>query len=154
MFKSKSPKVSIGRGGSKWVFPLILIVAVVAAVVVIIILTKPFGSSIVGEFEHGEEVTAEVKTGEYQAVFLDNNQVYFGKVTSSLSAQFITLEDVYYIQATGPSEDGSTNLVKLGNETHGPEDKMSLNRDHILMVENLKGESKIVQAIESYKASH
>ena len=150
MFK-KSPQVSFSKGAPKWLMPLIFVIIIAAVIAGLVYFTQPFGTTITEDFEHGEEVAPTVKTGEYQAVFLTNGQVYFGKVTSSLTAQFITLEDVYYI---GPSvgETDETNLIKLGNETHGPEDKMQINRDQVVMVENLKGESKIVQAIESFKA--
>ncbi len=153
MFSNKSPQVSVNQGAPKWLMPVILIIVIAAVIGGLLYFTQPFGTSITEDFEYGEEVTASIATGEFQAVFLTNNQVYFGKVTSSLEAQYVVLEDVYYIQATGPAEDGGTNLIKLGNETHGPEDKMSINRDHILMVENLKGDSQIVQAIAEHQAS-
>lgn len=152
MFK-KSPQVSINKGAPKWLMPVIFIIVIAAVIGGLIYYTQPFGSSITEDFEHGEEVTPTVATGEYQAVFLNNSQVYFGKVTSSLEAQFIILEDVFYIQPATAAEQTGTSLIKLGNETHGPEDKMSINRDHVLMVENLKGDSQIVQAIADYKTS-
>lgn len=42
-------------------------------------------------------------------------------------------------------------LIKLGNELHGPVDEIQLNSDHILFVEDLKQESRIVRAIEQFK---
>ena len=152
MFK-KTPHLSVNQGAPKWLMPLIFVVVLLVVIAGLIYFTKPFGTSLTEDFEHGEDVTPVMATGEYQAVFLTNSQVYFGKVTSSLNAQYVILEDVFYIQASAPTETGGTNLIKLGNETHGPEDKMSINRDHVLMVENLKGDSQIVQAIAEYKAS-
>ena len=94
--------------------------------------------------------------GTYQAVFLDNNQVYFGKLSSERS-QYPVLRDIYYLQA---NRDGSTpvsvddvNLVKLGGELHGPVDEMRINRDQILLIEDLKNDSQVVDAINRYKAS-
>ena len=91
----------------------------------------------------------------YQAVFLSNNQVYFGKL-SNQNSQYPVLRDIYYLQVTQPLQPSSpqpnVNLVKLGSELHGPVDEMVINRDHILFIEDLKPESQVVAAIESTKA--
>lgn len=95
-------------------------------------------------------------SGKYQAVFLTNNQVYFGKV-SNLGSSFPTLTDIYYLQVTQalqPKTNGTQpqiNLVKLGGELHGPEDLMRINKDQILFVEDLKADSQVVNAIKDYK---
>ena len=101
----------------------------------------------------------------YQAVFLSNGQVYFGKIKET-NQQFTTLSDTYYlvrgepIQAQEPTEEGEAQqqiafgLRKLGeSETHAPIDEMRINRDHVLFIEELKGEGPVVQAIKSHKAS-
>ncbi len=44
-------------------------------------------------------------------------------------------------------------LIKLGEELHGPEDSMILNKDQILFVEQLKDDGKVVKAIADYKAN-
>lgn len=96
----------------------------------------------------------------YQAVFLSNSQVYFGKLTSR-SAQYATLTDIYYLQFAQPPQpqrDGqqqtpNVTLVKLGNELHGPIDKMEINRDHIVFIEDLRADSQVIAAIDAYKNS-
>lgn len=100
----------------------------------------------------------------YQAVFLTNGQVYFGHLNplSTFGANYI-LTDVYYLQTAesknqmggSPSaemKDQSVefSLIKLGKELHGPQDKLILNKDHILFVESLKNESRVVEAINSF----
>ena len=85
----------------------------------------------------------------YSAVFLDNNQVYFGKVINTEDI-FITLSDVYYF-GQNPGQDDDVVLVKLGSELHGPTDEMKINNDHILYIEELSGNSRVVQAILDYK---
>lgn len=105
----------------------------------------------------------------WQAVFLSNGQVYFGHVLDR-NSKFVTLTNVYYLQMkenssastqlntntenTNIENTNTTNtnkqdisLVKLGNELHGPEDKMILNRDHILFIEDLRANSPIVKTI-------
>lgn len=93
-------------------------------------------------------------SGVYAAVFLDNNQVYFGKISGV--GQFMTLRDIFYLQVN-PSAQQPLNasrdlsLVKLGAELHGPTDEMKINRDHVLIVEELRDDSSVVQSIERYK---
>jgi len=100
----------------------------------------------------------QVSTGGYQAVFLSNGQVYFGKI-SGTTATDVTIEDIYYLQVEGqiqPEREGQQqprlSLVKLGNELHGPQDKMVINRDHVLFWENLKDDGRVVSAIKDHKA--
>ncbi|NQU99481.1 MAG: hypothetical protein HQ538_01975 [Parcubacteria group bacterium] len=48
------------------------------------------------------------------------------------------------------SDQGLT-LIKLGEELHGPEDSMILNKEQVLFIEQLKDDGKVVKAIEDYK---
>lgn len=100
------------------------------------------------------------KTSDYQAVFLTNGQVYFGKL-SGRNSRYMTLKDIYYLQlAQSPQpSDNKTNadqqtqisLVKLGNELHGPADEMKINRDQVLFIEDMKENAKVVEAIARYQ---
>lgn len=100
------------------------------------------------------------KSDAYQAVFLSNNQVYFGKLSNE-NSQYPALRDVYYLQVTQtlqPKDENAPpvpniNLVKLGGEIHGPTDEMRINRDHILFVEDLKADSQVVTAIKAFRES-
>jgi len=103
---------------------------------------------------------------DYQAVFLTNGQVYFGKVAAQ-DPENVTLKDIYYLQVqqqvqptgsassttTQASTDQNQNvqLVKLGSEIHGPADEMRINRQQVLFVEDLKSDSKVVTAIHNYQ---
>ncbi|MCC7436595.1 hypothetical protein IT402_01825, partial [Candidatus Nomurabacteria bacterium] len=87
----------------------------------------------------------------WQAVFLNNNQVYFGKI-QKINRNTLVLTDIYYLQASeslaSPDDTNSKlNLVKLGSEVHGPKDKMTINRSNILFWEDLKDNSRIVKVI-------
>lgn len=98
---------------------------------------------------------------KYRAVFLDNGQVYFGKIVKQEPA-YLHLANIYYLQLREPLQGGEAveadtsasdlALIKLGNELHGPEDKMTINRERILFIETLKEDSKVVQAIRSHRA--
>ncbi len=89
----------------------------------------------------------------YQAVFLTNGNTYFGKL-SRMNSQYPILTDIYYINITQiqpRSKDDQSqqaiSLVKFGGEIHGPVDKMAINRDQILFIEDLRSDSKVVQGI-------
>lgn len=86
----------------------------------------------------------------YQAVFLNNGQVYFGKLSNE-NGQYPKLRDVFYVQVTQPQ---NINLVKLGSELHGPTDEMKISRTQILFIENLRADSQVVQSILQYKKSN
>ncbi len=96
-----------------------------------------------------------VKANQYQAVFLTNGQVYFGKL-SSVNSSYAVLKDVYYLQQdqnvqanqNQNNQQSNVSLVKLGNELHGPEDQMYVERDKVIFWENLKDSGKVVQAIK------
>lgn len=91
----------------------------------------------------------------WQAVFLTNNQVYFGKL-SSLDGEYLELTKVFYLRSNqsineNTEDSGDLNLIKLGAEIHGPEDKMYISRKQVIFWENLKSDSKIVNIINNYK---
>ncbi len=107
-----------------------------------------------------------VAKGEWQAVFLSNGQVYFGKV-AKITEDYVFLKNIYYLQVvTQPlqrsqeGEEATTDqtaqteqrltLMKLGNEIHGPKDEMMINRDHVIIIEDLKSDGRVVQAIKDY----
>lgn len=144
MAEEKKEKGIIGRV----VIAIILVVIVAAAV---LFLRKDKSSA-----------DAVVDSTKYQAVFITNGQVYFGKVSGE-NKQYVSLSDVYYLVLKQPlqnqkeGEDQNQDqakpgysLIKLGKEMHGPT-SMSISRDQILFIENLADDSKVVSAINSQK---
>ncbi len=95
----------------------------------------------------------KVDPNVYQAVFLTNNQIYFGHLSNTDSPNPI-LGYVYYIQvAENASRTQGNRLVRLGEtEPHGPQNEMILNKDHILFWENLRPDSPVIKAIQSLNA--
>lgn len=102
-----------------------------------------------------------VEEGKYQALFLTNGQVYFGNLQSA-GEEYVELTDVYYLQVQQdvqpaaekpktPTDQPQVSLTKLGNELHGPTDKMHVSKDQVLFWENLKDDSTVVKAIKDYK---
>mgnify|MGYP006951062635 FL=1 len=100
---------------------------------------------------------------KFQAVFMTNGQVYFGKLTNT-AAKYQTLTDVYYLQVQQSVQPSTTNkaaadanssqisLTKLGNELHGPTDRMNISSDQVLFWEDMSSNSTIVKAIKDYQA--
>lgn len=136
------------------------IIPIVAAVVVVALLLGGWAL-----MSRGQEGVAGIDNGKYQAVFFTNGQVYFGKLTS-LNEQYLKLTDIYYLQtqqteqteekdSKNPqqtsSDQNNVQLIKLGNEVHGPEDEMVISRDQVLFYENLKSDGKVAQTIEQSK---
>jgi len=134
--------------------PLILAIIVLAAVI----------GGIAWASTHNKNAGAAIDTSKYQAVFFTNGQVYFGKL-STVNSEYLKLTDIYYLQ-TQATEGKESNpqatsnaqsdvqLIKLGEEIHGPEDEMVLSKQQLLFYENLKADGKVAQSIEAYKKSH
>lgn len=98
-----------------------------------------------------------VDTSRYQAVFLNNGQVYFGKA-KQVNARFVTLDDVYYLtqaSAANNQTTGDYTLVKLGcQQIHYPEDRMVISRDQVTFWENLSTKGKVAKSIADFKAKY
>jgi len=146
---------------SRFVLP-----AAVAAVVVVILL-------IIAWFiwwSPRDNTATAINTKEYQALFLTNGQVYFGKL-QAFNGGYFKLTDVFYLQSTqadtsntdsknpqqteGNNTSNSVTITHLGSDQiHDPEDEMVVNKDEVLFFENIKSDGKVAQAIQSYKNSH
>lgn len=123
-------------------------------VIVVVVLVGLYMSGMLGSLTGGKNKS------EYQAVFLTNGQVYFGKVANA-SGSTVKVNDIYYLrvqQQVQPVEgDKQTaaqpdvKLVKLGNEIHGPMDEMRINHDQLLFIEDLKEDGKVVTAIRDFQ---
>lgn len=108
------------------------------------------------------QADSAVKSKQYQALFLTNGQVYFGKV-SQVDKSYVKVTDIYYLQVqqtVQPKDSSAANannqqvsLAKLGGELHGPEDIMYVSRQQVLFWENLKNDGKVAKAIADYKAT-
>lgn len=98
-----------------------------------------------------------IETSTYQAVFLSNGQVYFGKL-HLVSGGYYKLTNVYYLQSNDSSSassstqsttnSGTASLVKLTNEVYAPEDAVFIAKNQVLFYENLNKDGNAVQSIE------
>lgn len=144
---SKRPKSS-----KKNLASIVVALVVVLAVVVLVWFGwRQFGGS-----------AGSIDRNKYQAVFLTNGQVYFGKLQNK-SGNWLTLSDIFYLQASNAAADnesenpqeanrasGDVQLIKLGTEVHGPTDEMVISRDQVLFFENLKEDGNVSESIKQY----
>ncbi len=84
----------------------------------------------------------------FQAVLLDNGQVYYGKL-SGVGSRYPEMTDVYYIVRT---EDATTKqvknvLVKRGKELHAPPVTF-FDAQHIVMIEPVGTSSEVAKLIQ------
>lgn len=100
-----------------------------------------------------------VDKNKMQAVFLNNGQVYFGKI-DSLNSSYMKLNNIYYLrvnQQVQPNQQANQNdvsLAKLGCELHGPQDQMIINRSEITFWENLKDDGQVAKAVAEFVKSN
>ena len=92
-------------------------------------------------------------TTEFQAVFLDNGQAFFGKLENPDSS-YPLLKEVFYIQrqVNPNNKDEVKNiLIKRGSEWHGP-DKMYINSSHIVLIEPVSASSQVAKLMKEAQA--
>lgn len=127
---------------------VILVAVLAAAVLGLLLLVKPANE---GDL---------VDTEKLQAVFLTNDQVYFGRV-ASVNSKYLVLDNIYYLQtsttnSTNKTQSSGSNvsLVKLGCELHKPQDRMVISQDQITFWENLNADGQVAKAVKSYEDAH
>lgn len=154
-----------GLAGKLLVISLIVVSIAVTAFVGYAILS---GEDEGGSGDVGVDNQNLVESDQYQAVFLSDGQIYFGKL-SDIDREWVVLSRIFYLQVEqqvqpdrGTDKENQApkiSLAKLGNELHGPEDEMYIQRENILFWENLKVAktddekdegSRVVRAIEDY----
>ena len=155
-------------GAKKSPTMLIIILLVVVVLVLAAVITYP-------KVKDSWDKKKADKETVYNAVFLTNGQVYFGKMENP-KKKYVKLSEVYYLQLNQQETqqvqpaDGDTqtqeeqasgeaatdqqpefSLVKLGQELHGPENAMIINQEQVLFYEQLKTDSNVVKAIKEDK---
>lgn len=128
---------------------IILFVLIILAIICIAFFLPTLKEKI--KFSGGVSNAGEISSSDYYAIFLDNSQVYFGKIISK-SENEIKLVGVYYLQESsngniGVNSDQKFILIKLGQEVHGPTDELNINMDHVVFYEKLSKDSKLVESI-------
>lgn len=143
--KKKNKRLSLVL---KWTSVLLLVSGTVLVVALVAMIA----------FSKSQEESKYVNKDQYQAVFLNGGQVYFGKITS-LNDKYIAMGNIYYLrvnQAVQPTDNktdasNDVSLVKLGCELHGPQDQMVINTDQVVFWENLKTDGQVAKAVAEYQ---
>lgn len=137
----------------RFIWPIITVILVIALAVIGWLL-----------WQKSQNTGMAIDSNKYQAVFFTNGQVYFGKL-QPYNSEYLKMTDIYYLQTQSDKDTDSKNpqetsndqsnvqLIKLGDEVHGPEDQMVISKDQVLFYENLKTDGKVAQSIEQYKSS-
>ncbi len=95
----------------------------------------------------------------WKAVFLDSNQVYFGRFIDIPFSSNITIHDVHYIKkdsddanSTSTEEKPDISVLSVFGDLHSPEDTMKINKSHILYYQKIRPESVLFRGLsESVK---
>lgn len=141
--KSNKKWVTIARWSS--------VVLLFSCVVLIIALVASIA------FSKTQQESKYVNSDQYQAVFLNGGQVYFGKITT-LNDKYVAMNNIYYLrvnQTVQPNANSSSandvSLVKLGCELHGPSDQMVINAEQVIFWENLKSDGQVAKAVAEFQ---
>lgn len=124
--------------------------ALIAIGVIVVLAVLIFlGTTVVKSFS-SSSFPSRVDGKTYQAVFLSNGQIFFGKLTSGNDTYF-ELRHVYLLQSavTSRGRPGAQQLIKLTKEIHGPQDLMMIDRSQILYIENLDPRGQAAKLISS-----
>lgn len=147
--QKEAPRKGLYRGGNKWLNLMSIIVLFGIAILVVAMI---FAFTRGGSFKESKYIN----TSKYQAVFLNNGQVYFGNITN-LNVQYMRLTNIYYLtqnsttDSSGKTTAGNYSLVKLGcQQIHDPYDEMIINRSQVTFWENLQDNGKVVTSIKQF----
>lgn len=140
-------------GGNRWTKwgGLLLLVAVAVLLLAVIWITINNGGN--------KAESSYIDNNKLQAVFLTNDQVYFGHITD-LNNRFVSLNNIYYLQTQNSGSAASTttannvSLVKLGCELHKPYDRMIINRAEVEFWENLQSDGQVANAVKQYQQNN
>jgi hypothetical protein len=131
-----------------------IVAGVIASVILVVVM-------VVGFMWYQSTMGANIDSSKFQAVFFTNGQVYFGKL-QTLNGNYMKLTDIFYLQTKAADTSGNpqetssqgtsdVQLIKLGNEIHGPVDEMIISKDQMLFFENLKSDGKVAKSIAEYQ---
>lgn len=91
----------------------------------------------------------------YQVIFLENSQVYFGKITE-VTNRYIILEKPHFIQVQQEQpnleeqeDQPEMKLLSIKDEFHMPKDYMIIEKSSVIFIEELRASSQIVDIIEN-----
>jgi len=129
-----------GRKQSPW------IIAVIAVVLIVVIEFAVAAIFSIGQFAPKASTT-------WSAVFLNDNEIFFGHIKTSDSHQ-LELTNVYYLQRTQPPQ-GTQAPAQLSinslvtSQIQCPQDDITLDRVNILYTQDLQNSSFVVNTLNT-----
>lgn len=91
----------------------------------------------------------------FQAVFLSNGQLYFGKITE-ITNGYIKMEKPHFLQLAQDQEDlaegvqPEMQLISIKDEFHKPKDFVLIEKSSVIFIEELRDASQITDAIQNF----
>jgi hypothetical protein len=141
---NSSVAVSIPKNLIRWLgYAAAALVAAAIVVLIVIAISNRLSTS--------DPLASAINSRDYQAVFLTNNEVYFGKL-SAPGGDFYDLTHVYRLTAQPSARKGQPlqrTLVKLVTDIQSPQDLLVINKRAILYVENLSPSGKAAQLMNA-----
>lgn len=121
---------------------------VVAALIVAIGALRGTGADGAGQ-GGAAALEAGIKADRYQAVYLDNERVYFGKLRA-VEGQWFVLRDAFFIRTTKAADgkQAGSEVARITEEVADPQQDLLLPADSIDMVQNLRANSSVAAAID------
>ena len=121
------------------------IVALPLLIVLLVLIVRGTGAT------GGKDVLDGVDADRIQAVYLSNDRVYFGRV-SSTSGDWLTLDDAYYLSQSAESARSgdaasTTDLVPVAREVGG-DGSLVINAREVTLLQNLAKGSTIAKELE------
>ncbi len=123
---------------------IIIIALLIASALALFIFSKPTSEA------------RYVNNDKLQAVFLTNDQVYFGKITS-VNSRYMVLSNVFYLQTSNTNNketSGQISLIKLGCELHRPQDRMVINQEQVSFWENLSSDGQVAKLVDKFQEAN
>lgn len=127
----------------------VLLGVVIAAATLLALVAFQQRDALAGLLRSPGDPATYVDQGTYQAVFLTGGQVYFGKLVPR--GEVYLMSDVYYL-STPTEAQPAGQLIKRGNEVHGPREPMVILASQVLLIENQRPDSEVMAAIARFKS--
>lgn len=123
--------------------------AAVVALVAVVLLALIAGGFLLVANSSGDPFGGSVDTAGYQAVILSNDKVYFGKIRKG-DGDFYELSNVYFIreQQSSPDAAPQRQVLPLNAELQAPENRMLIDKDKVVIIENLDKASPVLKTIQ------
>lgn len=142
--KDRAPKDKKGSSNKVWV---------VASVILALLIVGFIGWTL---WSNAKNAETGIDSSKYQAVYLMNGQIYFGKLTQQGDSH-LKLTNVYYLQTAAGDEKSDTTqqandnaqLIKLSKAIYDPSDEMIISKDQVLYFQNLTSDSRASKLIQN-----